>query len=472
MRRVFLGIALAIAFGGCVIAWHGALKPLPDGVSSRTPARLAGDVRFIADLTFVDPAGVRHVEQAIFDEVLAIVRGARKQIVLDLFLFNDFQGAQREETRTLSGELTTALVEQKRLHPEIEIVLVTDPVNTVYGGVPAKHFERLRAEGIAVVITDLEPLRDSNALYSSVWRWFIRPFGAGGAGWFPNPFGGERVSLRSGLRVLNFKANHRKVIVADSAEGWTAILTSANPHDASSAHGNVAIRFGGQAVADLLETERAVVLFSGGPVPSPLGDLVPSRGLVSVRVLTEGKIGDAIDEEIAAMRPGDEVAVAVFYLSDRAVVEGLIAAHARGVSIRVLLDPNKDAFGREKNGIPNRPVASELQRAGIPVRWCDTHGEQCHAKMLLTRRGGEWNLLAGSANFTRRNLRDLNLETNVWVSGTLDDRVIRDAWSYFERVWSNEPGRQYSVAYDTYADESWAKWGLYRASEFSGIGTY
>jgi|GEM_PF-1993632 len=51
--------------------------------------------------------------------------------------------------------------------------------------------------------------------------------------------------------------------------------------------------------------------------------------------------------------------------------------------LRLLLDPNKHTFGREKNGIPNRPVGYELNGVGIPVRWCSTLGEQCHTKMLL-----------------------------------------------------------------------------------------
>ncbi len=472
MRRIFIGVGLALALGACVIWWHGAIKPLPEGLSARTPPRFANDVRFLADLTFVDPEGIRQVDQKIFDEIFEIVRGAREQITLDLFLFNEYQGAQREETRALCAELTDALVAQKRAYPDIEIVLITDPINTVYGGLPSPHLERLKRVGVSVVMTDLDPLRDSNALYSSLWRWFIRPFGEGGAGRFPNPFGSDPVSLRADLRLLNFKANHRKTIVADSPTGWTALVTSANPHDGSSAHGNVAIRFGGPAVADLLESERAVAQFSGAKTPSPIVAATPKQGGATIGIVTEGKIGDLLDETLAAARPGEEVGVAVFYLSDREVIKGLVAAHERGVAVRVILDPNKDAFGIEKNGIPNRPVAAELRRAGIPVRWCDTHGEQCHAKMLLVRRPNESILILGSANFTRRNLRDLNLETDVWVSAATESAVMSEAWIYFERIWSNEALRRYSVGYEVYADESWVKTLGYRVSEFSGIGTY
>ncbi len=33
-------------------------------------------------------------------------------------------------------------------------------------------------------------------------------------------------------------------------------------------------------------------------------------------------------------------------------------------------------------GIPNRQVASELNAAGVPVRWCNTRVKQCHHKMI------------------------------------------------------------------------------------------
>ena len=95
----------------------------------------------------------------------------------------------------------------------------------------------------------------------------------------------------------------------------------------------------------------------------------------------------------------------MFYLSERKIVKGLIAAHERGVKLRILLDPNKDAFGREKNGIPNRQVASELHKAGIPVRWCNTQGEQCHNKILMKYGAQQSEMILGSANFTARNLK-------------------------------------------------------------------
>ena len=346
-------------------------------------------------------------------------------------------------------------------------------MNTVYGGLDSPQLAALEKGGVLVVISDLDPLRDSNPIYSSVWRILFRPFGTGGLGTLPNPFGAGRVSLRTYLRLINFKANHRKTILADGPNGYTALVTSANPHDGSSAHGNIALRFSGEAVRQLFETERAVWEFSEVEVPELEIRPVEEAGSATVQVVTEGKIAESLSEALNRAGSGDRVDVAVFYLSDRGIVGDLLAAHQRGARVRVLLDPNKDAFGMEKNGVPNRPVAARLHRAGIPVRWCDTHGEQCHAKLLQVHSAaGESTLILGSANFTRRNLRDFNLETNVVVRAAESEPVMQDAASYFERVWANEPERHFSTEYETYRDGSLWKRFLYGLSETTGIGTY
>ena len=175
---------------------------------------------------------------------------------------------------------------------------------------------------------------------------------------------------------------------------------------------------------------------------------------------------------IDAAKKQDQIDLAMFYLSERQTIQALIAAQERGVKLRVLLDPNKDAFGRQKNGIPNRQVASELDQAGIPVRWCNTQGEQCHSKMIIKRSGNASELILGSANFTARNIKNYNLETDLRVVGSTQAQVFQDADQYFNTAWSNLEGKQMSVDYAQYADESKLKYALYRFMEWSGLSTF
>jgi phosphatidylserine/phosphatidylglycerophosphate/cardiolipin synthase-like enzyme len=218
-----------------------------------------------------------------------------------------------------------------------------------------------------------------------------------------------------------------------------------------------------------------VLRFSGEPeVDIGRLDAAPGHsGAATVRILAEKKIKDAVLDAIGTAESGDSLRLAMFYLSDRDVIAALGAAFGRGVAVQVLLDPNKDAFGRRKNGVPARPVARELDAAGLPVRWCDTHGEQCHMKMLLVDRAdGSSVLIAGSANFTRRNLEDFNLETNVEVRGPASSAALAASRRFFDTLWRNEPDRHFSVAYADYADESLYKRLLYRFMEGSGISTF
>jgi len=467
---IIIGTLLLVCVGG-----YNVYKPLPAGLSFAGRIAPASKIAFYMDMTWVDGGGTRHSQQEIFDQVLTMINGAESYIVLDMFLFNDFIGKEQAPYRRLAQEITDALVAQKTKYPEMMIVVITDPINTVYSGLKNRYFERLKAENIQVVSTNLERLRDSNPAYSAFWRIFVKPFGNSAGRLLPNPFGKGRVTLRSYLAMFNFKANHRKLIICDGTDGFSALVTSANPHDGSSAHGNVALYFTGPAVLDLLQSEKAVLDFSGGPTLPlfPAGNLHNIDTETTVQIVTEKKIKDVLIAALSQAGVGDKLAMLTFYLSDRNIISALKKAHGRGATVRVLLDPNKDAFGREKNGIPNRQVAAELFKVGIPVRWSNTHGEQSHTKMLLAEnRQGQSMVVLGSANFTRRNLEDLNLETDIAIRGPTAIPLFQDIRRYVDLSWSNTDGREFSVDYSEYADNSFLHQLQYRWMEVTGMSTF
>jgi len=199
--------------------------------------------------------------------------------------------------------------------------------------------------------------------------------------------------------------------------------------------------------------------------------------MLRVRVLTEAAIRDALLERLAATRAGDRIDVAMFYLSGRDVIEALLGAARRGASVRLLLDPNKDAFGRQKGGIPNRPVASELvsrSDGAIHVRWYRTHGEQFHTKMVAVHgRDTTWVTL-GSANLTRRNLGNFNLEANLAFEAPASAALAEQLDRYFETLWNNRApaGIEYTAEYDSFADPAQSSYWAYRILEASGLSTF
>ncbi len=465
----------------CVVYLASAIyqvyKPLPVGLSVALPLRSAEQVEFLADYTYTDATGQRQKQQVVFDQAFAMINQARRMIVLDMFLFNDYVGESTTQHRALSAQLTQALINKHQTEPDIQITVITDPINTVYGGQHNESLIALRRAGVEVVETDLRPLRASNPLWSGFWYMCCQWINNNPeAGWLPNPLGADKITLRSYFSLFNFKANHRKTLITDAPSGWQALVTSGNPHDASSWHGNIALKFSGQAALDLLETERPVAKFSNVELPVIIArnPKVRQPSDPQVQILTESKIRDALLNSINTAQAGDQIDIAVFYFSHRGIIQAIKQAHQNGVNVRVVLDPNEDAFGRKKNGIPNRQVAMELHQAGIPVRWCDTHGEQCHSKILIktSQKTAQSELILGSANFTRRNLNNLNLETNVRVIAPASDATIQDANAYMQRIWSNENGQHFTVDYSKYKDESKLKYWWYRFSEWSGLSTF
>ncbi|PMR73813.1 phospholipase D-like domain-containing protein [Billgrantia endophytica] len=467
---VLLGAGLGLYVA---TAWWHSRKPLPSGLKVTGPWRDAGDSRLLLDETFLDADGQRHCRQQIVDEWLRLIGQARRLVMIDIFQFNDPADSPPDCHRRVSFELVDALLARKREMPELEIVLITDPINTAYGGHQATHLTELRAAGAQVIITRLSASRDPNPTWNALWRLAIRQWGnTTRNGWLPNPVGPGRATLRSYLAALNLNANHRKTLVVDDGDGWRAIVSSANLDDGSSDYRDLALTLSGSAALDLMASEAGIAGFSGAsgltvPTPPPAAQL--STATPRLRILSEGAIRDALLHTVETAQPGEQLDIETLYLSHRGMIKALLGAHRRGVAIRVLLDPNKAHFGRPSPGIPNRQASRDLHEAGIAVRWSDTRGEQAHGKLLL-RSGGNRpaTLLAGSANLTRRSLDDLNLELNVQLEATLAHPAIDRARDAFERHWHNTSHEHYSTTYAAHADPSRLRYWRYRAMEASG----
>lgn len=469
------------------VGLYGLIKPLPEGmdVTGEIYHLNNNSVHFFSDITYLDSTGTRQSEQQIFPEIFKMIEGAEHYILIDMFLFNNFLGTATTSHRQLSSELTDALIIKKQQNPEIIIQVITDPINTVYSDYKSINLDRLRENGIPVIITDLTVLRDSNPLYSGFWRTFLQWLPENDSQHLPNLFdiNQPKTSVVSYLNSFNFKANHRKIILADYTKnekvGIATLITSANPHDGSSAHSNTAIRIDDEIWKSAIASERSVAKFSNyefiEPPATLLKKISQQTGDIQTQLLTEKAIKTKALESIDGLKAGEALDMSMFYISDRNIVTALKRADERGVKIRLIFDPNKDAFGREKNGIPNRQVAHELiknSKGNTEIKWCDTHGEQCHGKLLIFKQGDNSSLIQGSANLTRRNLENFNLETNIYIAGSSTTTAIQEAVNFFETNWNNENNKTHTTAYDTYADDSFSKALIYRLTEFTGLSSY
>jgi len=426
-RFIRISFLALLAAWLALVFWNTA-KPLPPGthIVSQTSRLSESEVDFLPGLSqrqdspAPDMSAIDHAEQLIVLDRSAVPR-----------------------------ELAQHLLARKRARPNLKIVLVTDPGNEAFGGTPSQYLAVLEQAGIIVARVRLERLRDSNPLYSGLWRLLL--------GWWSEPFDEApgQVTLQSWSRMLNSKADQRQLVVADDGSGgWTAIL---GPTAA-----RAALILRGSLARAMIASELKVAAWSTDDDRLPSAPPMDLRGVGSIdaRFLTEGAIETALLDAIAASGRDDQICIAVENLSDRRLIAALLRAAARGARMQVLLD---------RNPIPNEAAAGELLRDGggrIEVRWYPIGQAASSPKLLVVRHRNDLWVNFGSANFTRRNLGDLNLESSVELRMPARSAPARAVNDYFAEIWSGANRETDAV------EESDAAYWRYRIAEATGLSSF
>ncbi|WP_227395440.1 phospholipase D family protein [Jeotgalibacillus aurantiacus] len=470
-KKRWIAISALLVIYISVLLYH-QYKPLPEGISYESSEYQTENVQFFRDLTY-EENGERVLDHEIFNRVEQVIEEAEEFIVIDIFMI-DGRVNEDKGYPDLAGNLRDQLLMKKEENPDLPITVITDPVNTGYGSYEAEWLVPLEEAGINVVITNLDPLRDSTPLYSTFWRMGPGWFGQGGEGWIANPFvrGGPEMTLRSYLMLGNVKANHRKAVITEKS----GMVLSANAHNESGFHNNVAYEVSGPIIQEMLNAEQAVINLSDPDIQLPeyVGSQ-ESEGPLTVKYVTEGKTYEAILSAIEQTEPGDEIWMAMFYLAEPEIVNKLEQAVLRDVEVSLILDPNETAFGNKKTGLPNRPVIHEMlgnTDDQLNIRWYNVDIEQFHPKMIYLKSGNESTIISGSANFTARNLTDYNLENNMIIKGPSSSDVMTDTETYFNQLWHNE-GAEYTVPEEEFQGvlSFWQR-GVYAVQKALGLTTY
>lgn len=381
-----------------------------------------------SDLELVGAAAAR---SSVMSRALTVVEHAEQLIVID--------------ESPLPREVAQALLLRRHARPHLQIVVVVDPAPAAYGGTPAQDLASLERQGIIVARVRLDRLRDSNPLYSAFWRlafdWWSDPFEEAA-----NPGG---VAARS--RRLNFKSDQRQMLVADDGAGGWISLTGA-PESAA------ALIARGALAQDIMAAELSLASWSDEDrLPAVPPAHRHSLGTIDARFLTEGAIGSAMADALAAVVGGDELCLAAHHLSDRGMITALRRAAERGAKVQVLLDPLPG---------PNPGAAGELHGGGVQIRWAADPSDAPRSTLLLVRHDREARIYFGSANFTRRNLADLNLESVMELRAPLLAALPKSFDEYFASRWSA------AAEYHRYADESLATYWSMRFAEATGLSSF
>jgi phosphatidylserine/phosphatidylglycerophosphate/cardiolipin synthase-like enzyme len=216
---------------------------------------------------------------------------------------------------------------------------------------------------------------------------------------------------------------HHKFFVVDGRSVWTG---SANVSDTCTGgyNANVAARIDHRDVAAFYEAEFAQLWegrFHGDKARTQANKVValPDGGSLSVWFSPQDDAMDAVREEIRRART--RIDIAAFFLTHTALVRDLLAAHARGVAVRVLLDATGASNEYSKHEV--------LRAAGVPVKVEDWGGKM-HAKMMVV--DGE-TLVFGSMNWTSAGERT-NDENTLIVH---DTALASSARTWIDRLWAS-----------------------------------
>lgn len=475
-KKYIYGFLLLII--GIVIAMsiYHVFKPLPHGVSKLSSETMTDHVELLTDVTYKNGNKMQY-NQEIFDKVNETIKEADDFIIMDMFLFNHYQTGDKTYPK-ISKRLTQSLIDKKKENPDMRIIVITDPINSFYGSYTPDNIKNLKANNIDVYYTNLNELRDSNLIYSGMYRTFFQWFGNSENGKLSNPLSPEApdVTIRGYLNILNMKANHRKTLVTEKH----GMILSSNPYDPSGYHQNVGVRVSGPIQNAIIKSEIAVANMSGGRY-SPSDFKIKNNSWndnakYSVQLATEGKIKNQVIQNIKKAQSKDHISIGMFYLSDRDVIDELIKASKRNIDIKLILDINKEAFGKEKPGVPNKPVASELinrSKGSIKVRWARSNGEQYHSKYMLFEQNenNRATMILGSSNLTRRNIGDYNLESDIIIKGKQNDAAFKKLSNNFKQSWNNSE-HDMTAQYDEFKDEALWKKVLYRIQESTGLSSF
>ena len=165
----------------------------------------------------------------------------------------------------------------------------------------------------------------------------------------------------------------------------------------------------------------------------------------------------------------------MFFIAKRDLVNALIDAANRGVDVKMILDPNENAFGKEKSGLPNRPVVQEMLEetdGKIGVRWYNTVIGQYHTKLVVVQTAEETYIANGSANLTERTLDNYNLEANLRVIAPNDSELTKEIDTYFGRLWNNEDAL-YTLNVEEFQDRfTFFQRGIYGLQKLLKMTTY
>lgn len=481
-------ILLCISIMSC-----STIKIGPEGVNYESPIRKTNIVDFHYDLTYLDKNGNIKYDRNLWDATYKVVDNAKDYLIIEMFLLNDIYNKDTENFPNFAEEYVKRVIKKKRENPNLKVYILLDENNNMYGAFEHPFITKMKESGIEIIEVGIMKLKDTFPWYSPIWRNLIEPFGnPKNKGWISNFYGPmwPKLSLRNVLRGLNIKADHKKVFLNENE----VVVSSANIHDPSYFHENVALYTNGEIVNDVLDNLKKVAKFSNSKIEIDnmknnieKVDVVEKKSQeietlnneneeeYKIKYLSESKIGENLDKDLDSTDNGDEILMGMYFLADKNILKKLIEASNRGVKIRIILDRSQDAFGMSTNGLPNKPVSKKLRKKTdkkIEIKWYFTNNEQYHTKLIMIKKINEEAIIyTGSANMIKKNIRGYIMDSNFRVIANKNSKLVKDIDTYFDRLWNNKDGI-FTLEYDDEPTTKIMADFMYEIFNFTQLGSF
>jgi cardiolipin synthase len=324
----------------------------PEGAQAATEAFAARDgVRphdAALDFAWSTAASIEPLVEGenFFPRIFEDVEGARSSVHILMF------GWREGEVGTKMAELL-----ERKIAEGIEVRVIVDG----FGSRPYKEaremFTRLAAAGAQIVVNDVFPF-DRDGLYPDDQH----------VDWRQDEVG---------------RADHRKLYVVDGTVAWTG-GAGIEDHFENGGFHDVMVRVTG----DVVRQAQAAFLTSfkghGGPLPADLGPYFPeptdsgSTPIALAQVIPGGHVAasQAIREQIDGAL--ERLDVMNPYLTDRDVIERILAAARRGVAVRIVVSASSNN-AQATAALKHR--YADMLEAGVEV-W-ELPGTVVHAKVIV-----------------------------------------------------------------------------------------
>lgn len=228
-------------------------------------------------------------------------------------------------------------------------------------------------------------------------------------------------------KTFNGAIMHNKFFVIDGKKVWTGSSNISNT-GTGGYNANIACVIDHASVAKIFQNEFNQMyvngLFHNNKVSSTESQLVMVDDETSIEVF----FSPQDDVTPKAIRPliqsaKKSINLPMFYLTDKYVTADLIAAHNRGVEVRLIIDATAAQYGYTKHEI--------LRAAGIPVK-VENWGGKMHMKSMVV---DDEVVVIGSMNFSSSGTRSNDENTLIIRNANFAIRTTE----FFDRLWESIP---------------------------------